>query len=405
MLGDRSGELRSLASFAGVTLARQLLGFSSVFVANIYASAHMTVDAFAAYVAILNVVFLASGVGTLGIFPTVLYQLSRRKDCAQYCARQTLKFTGISALCTAGLYEAWQWYTGAPPNFVAAGAIVALAFSTTLPAIFIALQKVRAYNFSELSWQLAYLVLVLVLKPATSEGLLWIFLVSSSVRTACYVYFLVRMQEFWTNTERLSLDWSFFCNASVASVGYLLLFRLSFYVVYSDLHGALIATAWSWLERLLGLASAANSMLNAKVAGGVAFRRTIFSFIALVVVAFFGAELMLVGCAFILERAYLGHSYSGLAVAISVLAPGFLVFILRSNLQSVLMGLGHARLVRTDTVISAAAVAVLLGVIWYLPSFTTVCEVGLIILVCASAAHYGSCVRKALSAEAARLNP
>lgn len=357
----------------------------------------MSAAEFAGYVAILNVVILVSGIGTLGIFSTILYQLSKNVQNTYYLSRYLLKFTAFSAICAAGGLVLWEWLLGTSPNLAACACVVALAFSSTIPAIFIALHRGGAYNVSELSWQVLYLALVATARPTTSQQLVWIFLVSASVRTAFYVTFLVRIAEFWTPGDRVNLDWAFFRDASIASVGYVLFFRLSFYVVYFNPNGAIVATAWSWLERLLGLASAANSILNAKVAGGALSKRTIASFVAIVLIAFLGAELVLIVGGLVLEKKFLGPSYTGLATAMLLLAPGFLIFILRSNLQSVLMGRGLTGAVRTDTVVCAVVVAAQLSIIWLLPWLATACQWGLLFLVCASTLHYIVRIRGALA--------
>jgi len=387
-------DLKSLTSFAGFTLVRQLVGFLSVFFANVLASTHMSSSSFASYISVSNVAFGLAGVSTLGLYPTVLYQLSQNKAITRPCSFFLLRMATIAASCTVGLLMAWQAYLGLRLELASCVLTASLVFSSALPAIFIALHRVAAYNVSELSWQVTYLLLVLLLEPASPNALLWIFALSSSLRAILYFFFLMRIPEFRAKGDLFTPDWSYFRDSSVASVAYILFFRLSFYVPYLSTNGAVLATGWSWLERLLGLSAGANAILSAKVAAGTASRKAVLVFVSLVAGAFLAGELVLVAGAALFERFVANGSYHGLTFAALSLAPGFLLFVVRSNLQSVLMGLGHAKQVRANTIACVAGVACLVCAQWFFPTWSLLLQSCLLFLLCASVIHYARRLRR-----------
>lgn len=381
-------DLKSLTSFASFTLVRQLLGFVAVFSANVLASAHMTSSSFASYIALLNIAFGLSGISTLGLYPTVLYQLSKNNAIIRPCSFFLLKMATVAAICTVVLLAGWQTYLGSGIELAACISTASLVFSSALPAIFIALHRVNAYNISELSWQLTYLLLVFLFQPTSPTGLLWIFALSSSIRAILYLFFLTRIPGFRSKGEAFAPDWLYFRESSVASVAYVLFFRLSFYIPYLSTNGPVLATGWSWLERLLGLTAAGNAILSAKVAARTASRKTILVFISLIVGAFFVGELVLITGAALFEKVLANGSYRGLALATVLLAPGFLLFVVRSNLQSILMGLGHAKEVRKNTLMCVGTVASLVGAQWMSPVWSPLFQSCLFLLLCASVGHY-----------------
>lgn len=249
-------------------------------------------------------------------------------------------------------------------DFYDAIGLSAMVVAACLPALSLGLSRYRIFNIGELAPAITTLALVLLVRPHNAQELLRCFYLGFASKLLVYIYLAATYKNIWGSTEgwasRLKEGSIVGLSGAIQTSAFRWLYLASILAVSAPV-GVLIGAAYPFVEKLLVLPQAANSIMFGRIVRDrpplmALVKLYLLIFLVLSIGSFVVPYVLLLG-----ERYYFGSGYAGISKYSRFLSLLFVLQGMRLMLHNYLQAWGRSVVVMCDSTLMA-----LVALVFYL---------------------------------------